>query len=201
MFLVLPFLKASMTTSSRIALLLLYWHKASISKFRHCKNLKIGTEVHKHEHNSPLPCHFSVPNCLAIQTRLEGSLLLNRFSTPFTVNKALQKQPLISVAWLEGWCTNADGIKIHDATESYVDTQQEDAEMNFKLDKESFIHELSDIFLFFLTRIEEHRQKLLRNISTAHIYLSIFSLSPHTCLSTIYRLIALMIYIATWHLQ
>lgn len=75
----------------------------------------------------------------------------------------------------------------------YVDTQQEDAEMNFKLDKESFIHELSDIFLFFLTRIE----KLLRNISTAHIYLSIFSLSPHTCLSTIYRLIALMIYIAT----
>lgn len=60
--------------------------------------------------------------------------------------------------------------------------------MNFKLETESFIYELSDIFLFFLTRMEEYRQKLLRNISTAHIYLSIFSLSftpfppVHACL-------------------
>lgn len=60
--------------------------------------------------------------------------------------------------------------------------------MSLKLKMESFIYELSDIFLFFLTRIEEHRQKLLRNISTAHIYLSIFSLSStpflpiHACL-------------------
>lgn len=56
----------------------------------------------------------------------------------------------------------------------YVDTEQED-----KLERESFIDELSDIFLFFLTRVEEHHQKLLGNISTARIYVSIFSLS-HT---------------------
>lgn len=49
--------------------------------------------------------------------------------------------------------------------------------MNFKLKRWSFIFELSDIFLFFLTKIEEHHQKLLRNISTAHTSLSVFSLS------------------------
>lgn len=49
--------------------------------------------------------------------------------------------------------------------------------MNFKWERESLIFELSDIFLFFLTKIEEHYQMLLRNISTAHISLSVFSLS------------------------